>query len=156
MVIQLKTAMDIDIGSCVAAVVGESGIASMPTITSREGLANALIGPIGRLIAGASMHGLRAEDLTFTIPAELHKLCRFTVFRDYESRSVLDVVAGCLNIPPSRIAAEYPTPDRARQAIESAEGMLREAQFELATVRQQRDNLSAEVLGLRRRLGDDH
>lgn len=156
MVIQLKSVMDVDIGSCVAAVVGASGIAGMPTITSKEGLANALIGPIGRIIAGASMHGLRAEDLTFTIPAELHMLCRFTVFRDNESRSVLDVVAGCLNIPPSRIAAEYPTPDRAWQTVEFAEGMLSEAKLELAKVRQQRDNLSAEVLGLRRRLGDDH
>ena len=169
MAIQLKAVLDVDVSNSVTVFVDGNGATSAPAITSKVGLVNALMGPIGRILSGASVYGMSAGDFTFTIPVELHMLCRYTVFCDDDSRSVLDVVALSLGIESTRILAEYPTPDRARQVIEFAERALRDAKgvarfledelaksrMELAEVRQRNEDLAAENDRLRNHLDDE-
>ncbi len=127
MTIQMKAALEIDVRNSVQCFVEASGCLGAPRITNKVGLVNSLVAPIGSIMSGASTYGIDAGGLTFTIPVELHMLCKYTVFCDDDSRSVLDVLALSLGIDAGRILAEYPTADHARQVIDTVGDSLRDA-----------------------------
>lgn len=124
MTIQIKAAVDAGVDGLVVVAVREDGSRSLPEIIDKERLVSQIAGTIHQMKCGCDSWGIDRNTIIFSLPVELHMVCRYTLFRDdMAPMSVLEAIANAAGLRPDQVIAEYPAADRAEAVIKLSEAL---------------------------------